>query len=115
MTWKGVGESTAGYLVGVYAIAWTPAILVMGWMGDRWSKQRIAAFGSFIATLGLSLLILRDQVTVWQMMLILVLLAPNEAGWALAWAMLGDFFGRRNFATLRGGMIAVQSQPPQDP
>jgi MFS family permease len=43
------------------------------------------------------------------MVLVLLLLSPNEAGWSLGWAMLGDFFGRRNFATLRGGMIALQS------
>jgi MFS family permease len=55
------------------------------------------------------LLALLDQVSVWQMVAVMLLLAPNEAGWGLGWAMLGDLFGRRRFATLRGGIIAVQS------
>jgi MFS family permease len=109
MVWKGVEESTAGYLVGVYSFAWMPAVLVMGWMGDRWSKRHIAAIGSFIGALGILLFLLSGQGQAWQVALALILLAPNEACWTLGWAMLGDFFGRRHFATLRGGMIGVMS------
>lgn len=109
MVWKGLSEPTGGYLMGFWALAWAPAVLLMGWLGDRWSKQKIAALGSFVAAGGVLLLALLDQVAVWQMLVVMLLLAPNEAGWGLGWAMLGDLFGRRHFATLRGGIIAVQS------
>ncbi|MBM3942950.1 MAG: MFS transporter [SAR202 cluster bacterium] len=109
MVWKGLPEATAGYLIGFWALAWAPAVLLLGWLGDRWPKQKVAALGSFVALAGVLALALLDQVQVWQMALILLLLAPNEAGWGLGWAMLGDFFGRRHFATLRGGVIAVQA------
>ncbi|MSQ16409.1 MAG: MFS transporter [Dehalococcoidia bacterium] len=109
MVWKGISEPTSGYLMGFWALAWAPAVLLMGWLGDRWSKQKIAALGSFIAAGGVLMLALLDQVAVWQMLVVMLLLAPNEAGWGLGWAMIGDLFGRRHFATLRGGIIAVQS------
>jgi sugar phosphate permease len=109
MVWKGLSEPTAGYLMGFWALAWAPSVLLLGWLGDRRSKQKIAAVGSFIAAGGVLLLALLDQVQVWQMLLVLLLLAPNEAGWGLGWTMLGDLFGRRHFATLRGGVIAVQA------
>jgi MFS family permease len=109
MTWKGLDEATGGYLVGVYALAWLPALLVMGWMGDRWSKQRVAGSGSFIGSFGISLLLMWDSVEVWQMVLVLVLMAPNISGMSLAWAIIADLFGRSNFGALRGGVIAVMS------
>jgi MFS family permease len=109
MVWKGISEPTGGYLMGFWALAWAPAVLLMGWLGDRWSKHKIAALGSLVAAGGVLLLALLDQVAVWQMLVVMLLLAPNEAGWGLGWAMLGDLFGRRHFATLRGGIIAVQS------
>lgn len=109
MVWKGLSEPTAGYLMGFWALAWAPAVLLLGWLGDRRSKQKIAALGSFVAAGGVLLLALLDQVQVWQMLLVMLLLAPNEAGWGLGWTMLGDMFGRRHFATLRGGIIAVQA------
>ena len=109
MVWKGLREAQAGFLIGIFSLAWVPAVLIMGWLGDRWSKPRVAAAGSMIATLAIALLLLWDQVSVWQMVLVLVMLAPNEGAWSLGYAMLGDLFGRRNFATLRGGMMTVQS------
>ena len=109
MVWKGIRETQAGFLIGIFSLAWVPAILIMGWLGDRWSKPKVAAAGSMIATLAVALLLVWDRVSVWQMALVLVMLSPNEGAWSLGWAMLGDFFGRRNFATLRGGMLAVQS------
>jgi hypothetical protein len=51
----------------------------------------------------LSLLILLDRTgNIWQAVLFVVLLAFSETANPLAWAIMGDFFGRRNYATLRG-------------
>ena len=38
----------------------------------------------------------------WQLAVFVVLLAVSETANPLAWAILGDFFGRRSYATLRG-------------
>lgn len=74
---------------------------MMGWLGDKWSKQKLSA----IAMMGgaISLLILVDRSgNIWQVTLFVVLLAFSETANPLAWAIMGDFFGRRSYATLRG-------------
>ena len=38
----------------------------------------------------------------WQLGLFVLFLAFSESANPLAWAIMGDFFGRRSFATLRG-------------
>ena len=74
---------------------------MMGWLGDKWSKQKLSA----VAMIGgaLSLLVLVDRTgNLWQLTLFVVLLAFSETANPLAWAIMGDFFGRRSYATLRG-------------
>lgn len=107
MTWKGLDEATAGFLIGGFALVWMVATPVMGWAADRWSKARIAASPAFLGTLAMVLLLLADQVSVWQMALILALWATNEGSWPLNFALLADYFGRRHFGTIRGGMLMV--------
>ena len=74
---------------------------VVGWLGDRWSKQKLSS----VAMIGgaLSLIVLLDRTgNIWQVTLFVVLLAFSETANPLAWAIMGDFFGRRSYATLRG-------------
>ncbi len=109
MIWKGIDEGTAGLLIGMLALPWIPISLLMGWMGDRWDKRRVAAMGGVVSGLGMFTLVLLDHVEVWQMMGIFVMWAFSEGGLPLGWAMLADQFGRRNFAVLRGGIMGVFS------
>ena len=48
------------------------------------------------------LVLLASDGKLWQLALFALLLAFAESANPLAWAILGDFFGRRSFATLRG-------------
>lgn len=85
-------------LMSFSALIMNPA---MGWLGDKWSKQKLSA----VAMVGgaLSLLILLDRSgNIWQVSLFVILLAFSETANPLAWAIMGDFFGRRSYATLRG-------------
>lgn len=109
LIWKGMEESSAGLMLGLFPFFWMPASLMMGWMADRWPKHRVAGVGGIIAALGMVLLLLIDNLSVWQVVLVFVILAPNEGSWALAWAMIGDQFGRRHFGVLRGGILASLS------
>ena len=109
MIWKGIDEGTAGLLIGMLALPWIPISLLMGWMGDRWDKRRVAGMGGIVSGLGMFTLVLLDHVEVWQMMGIFVMWAFSEGGLPLGWAMLADQFGRRNFAVLRGGIMGVFS------
>jgi MFS family permease len=107
MVWKSLEESTAGLLLGAYPLLWIPATLVMGWLTGRWPAQRIAAAGALTAAMGLMLLALWSQVEVWQMLLVMAMLASNEGSWPLAWVMLADHFGRKNFGVLRGIIMST--------
>ena len=74
---------------------------LIGWLGDSWSKLKLSAVTMVSGVL--ALLVLMDQSGhIWQAVLFVVLMAFSESSNALAWAILGDFFGRRSFATLRG-------------
>ena len=107
MTWKGLDEATAGFLIGTYAFVWLIVNPVMGWAGDRWSKTRMAASPALLGASAMLLLVLLEKVEVWQMASVLALWATNESSWPLNFAILADQFGRRHYGTLRGGMLMV--------
>jgi MFS family permease len=74
---------------------------VVGWMGDKWSKEKISSIA--MATGVLSLLsILNHSGQLWQMGVFVVLLAFSESANPLAWSLMGEYFGRKSYATLRG-------------
>ena len=109
MTWKGLPESIAGYLIGFSALAMTPMVLGAGWLGDRFDKGRLAAIASLARALAWVSVGLWPTFDVPQMMLVLLLLAPGESIWALTYALQADLFGTRHYATLRGISSAVTS------
>lgn len=109
MVWKGIDEATAGLLIGLFALPWIPVSLFMGWMGDHWRRQRIAAMGGIVSGLGMFLLAFMDRVEIWQMIAVFVLWAFSEGSLPLGWAMLADQFGRRNLGVLRGGIMGLFS------
>ncbi len=109
MTWKGLDETTAGFLIGTFALVWLAATPVMGWAGDRWSKTRMAATPAFLGTVAMILLFVLDSVEAWQMALLLALWATNEGSWPLNFAILADEFGVRHYGALRGGLLMVMN------
>ncbi len=109
MTWKGLPESTSGYLMGFAALAMTPMILGAGWLGDRFDKGKLAALASLTRAVAWITLGLWPSFDVSQMMLVLLLLAPGESIWALTFALQADLFGTRHYATLRGISSTVTS------
>ena len=94
-------QPIAALLVGLMSLSALIMYPIIGWLGDTWSKQRLSA----AAMIGgaIALLILLDRTgNLWQVSLFVVLLAFSETANPLAWAIMGDFFGRRSYATLRG-------------
>lgn len=109
MVWKSLDEASAGLLVGAFPLFWIPSILIVGRMGERWPKHRIAGSGALIAAAGLLLLVVMEKMEVWQILMVFVLMGPNEGSWVLTWSMLTEQFDRRNFGLLRGGIQATVS------
>jgi MFS family permease len=102
MTWKGIEETAAGFLVGVMAVAGIPWVLIAGWIGDRWPKGRILASANVMRGLAWFALVVTDDLEAGQMAIILVLFALSEPIYTVYTAMVADLFGRRHYATLSG-------------
>jgi MFS family permease len=74
----------------------------MGWVGDRWNKSLLCSLcilPTILVMLGLTF----SQASLL-VYLLPVTLAITMANAPLNWALIGDIFGRKAYATLRGIM-----------
>jgi sugar phosphate permease len=108
LVWKGVDEPTAAFFVSLMAFITILIRPLTGWLGDWWSKQNIGALGVLIAALGLVVLAYGNG-TFWHLAIFVVLFAFGDAINSVTWALVGDFFGRKQFATIRGWIGMLQS------
>jgi MFS family permease len=108
LVWKGLDQPTAAFFVGLTAFCTVIARPMMGILGDRRSKQAIGTVGVLLGALGLLVLTYSDG-SLWHMVVFAVLYACGEGINSVTWALVGDFFGRRSFATIRGWIGMLQS------
>lgn len=95
------GLPIAAAFIGILSFATLVFTVMVGWFGDRISKPKFSAV--CMAGGVLSMLVLLNQSgLIWQLLIFVVLLAFAESANPLNWAIMGEFFGRRSFATLRG-------------
>jgi sugar phosphate permease len=101
--WKGQTEAASAYLVSLFALSTIPITLVCGWFGDRWDKSLICGLGVLPTMAGMLLLMYGNSgVSLYALP---VGLAITMGTVPLNWALIGDFFGRRSYGTLRGIMV----------
>jgi sugar phosphate permease len=91
----------AAFFVGFMSFGTVVLTPVLGWMGDRLSKPRLSAFCMAVGAVSIVIL-LNQSGRIWQLTLGVLLLAVAESTHHLDWAIMGDYFGRQAFATLRG-------------
>ena len=91
----------AAFFVGLLSFGIFVLTPVVGWLGDRTSKPRLGAVCMAVGAMSM-VLFLQQSGQVWHLVLSILLLAVAESANSLNWAIMGDFFGRRAFATLRG-------------
>jgi sugar phosphate permease len=108
LVWKGLDQPTAAFFVGLTAFSTVIVRPLMGWLGDFRSKQKIGAVGVLLGALGLVVLTYSDG-ALWHMVVFAVLFACGEGINSVTWALVGDCFGRKNFATIRGSISMLQS------
>lgn len=101
MVWSGVSLTTAAFFVGLMSLTSVLFAPCMGWAGDRWSKQRISAASMASAALAM-LVLMASSGQLWQLTIFVILLALADTVMPINWSLLGEFFGRKNFATLAG-------------
>lgn len=100
--WKGVSEPAAAIALGMLAVLGVPTRILIGITGDRLPKNLVIAGGILVGIAGI-LLLLFVQAD-WSVWVFVAVFSIMEGVIPLNWAMIGDFFGRAKFATLRGTM-----------
>jgi sugar phosphate permease len=107
MVWKGLSAPSAAFILGAQALLGVASHILIGWMADRVDKSRLMAACMGVAAIGLLILIYAD--TEWQIWLFLPLYTVVESIFPVNWSIVGEFFGRKNFAKIRGTMSFVQT------
>lgn len=103
LLWKGVSRAAIGPLVSLSLTASFLGRLALGVTVDRWNKSRIAAMLLLVDSVGLLFLLTGSwDGAPWAILVYLVLSGSAEATAPVSWALLGDLFGRRRYASLRG-------------
>ena len=107
MVWKGISEQNAALMLGAMAFMSVPMRIGLGWLGDRWSRSKMLAAGMALGAV--SLFLFQSANGLWQLWAFICVFSVVEGLSALNWALVGDFFGRGKFATLRGILSLVYS------
>ena len=102
MVWKGASQTQAAFLLSSFALLGLIATLSLGWFADRVNKPRLVSTILFIAAAGMLLPLFGSSI--WVLWLFTMLFTCVEATYAVGWAVVGDFFGRKHFAKIRGYM-----------
>jgi nitrate/nitrite transporter NarK len=102
MVWKGLSEGAAASLLGGFAFVNLVAHFVLGWIADRANKPKLLAVCHVLPALSLPPLLL--DLGYWPLWFFTIAFTLLDASFPVIWATVGDFFGRRNFATIRGTM-----------
>jgi MFS family permease len=103
MVWKGLSQSEAAWLLGAYAFLGMVATLVLGWFADKANKPRLSALILFAAAAAMFLPIVSSSL--WSLCVFTVCFAAVETTFPLGWAVVGDLFGRKHYAKIRGYMV----------
>jgi MFS family permease len=103
MVWKGLTQAEAALLLSAYAFLGMAATLVFGWFADKTNKPRLNAFILFAAAGGMFLPIFGSSF--WLLLLFTIFFAAVETTFPLGWAVVGDLFGRKHYAKIRGYMV----------
>jgi len=102
LVWKGMSEATSAYLLGFFALLSVPLAIGLGWIGDRWNKARLSSICILPIILAMmGMLFFKGETILY---VFPVAFAFIMATAPLNWALIGDFFGRGSYATLRGIM-----------
>ncbi len=102
MVWKGATESQGAFLLSAMWLSGIPLRIFLGYWGDRLPKTLIVSAGVIIGAA--SLLVLQGAQELWHLVAFAALFAVMQGTIPLNWVMIGDYFGRKNYATMRGFM-----------
>jgi sugar phosphate permease len=100
LMWKGMDVATAGVVYAIWLGMNVPAKLYLGAIGDRASAPVILTSGMLLYAV--SLVMFWQSQALWALIGSAVLGGVSEGITPINWGVIGDYFGRRYYATLRG-------------
>jgi len=112
LVWKGIDEPSAALLLGLFAFSQVPMRIVSATIADRWSMTKVSALAAMAGVGAVTVLLLPENDLLGLLgtgVLFALLFALAETGNSPGWAVIGQFFGRRSYATIRGSVSFVQS------
>ena len=102
MVWKGITQERAALLLSAFALLNLGFHFLLGWIADRMNKPRLISLWMLLPATGLAVLIGGESnLSLW---IFALLFSTLDAAFPVTWAISGDFFGRKHFATIRGNM-----------
>jgi MFS family permease len=102
MVWKGMSQEGAALLLASFAFLNWAAHYVIGWFADTTNRPKLLALCMLVAAVSMMLLVLGDGA--WPLWAFTIGFTAIDASFPIVWATIGDFFGRKYFATIRGTM-----------
>tara|TARA_B110000116_G_scaffold268382_1_gene282332 strand:+ start:129 stop:1379 length:1251 start_codon:yes stop_codon:yes gene_type:complete len=106
---RGIDEQIAAvFLVPAAAFTRIPAILIMGIISDRWSRPKVAGL-AMLAGICSTLIILYGPNGIVTGIIFVSFFGIAMSSNAIGWSLVGQFFGRKNYGSLRGGVTMIQS------
>jgi cyanate permease len=109
LVWKGIDEASAALLVGLFAFSQVPMRLGAAYVADRWSMTKVPGLSALAGVGAVAILLFGQQAWLGTGILFALCFALGETGNSPAWAVIGNFFGRTNYATIRGSTGFAQS------
>jgi sugar phosphate permease len=102
MVWKGVSEPRAAAMLAAMALMSLPSHLLVGWIADHVNKPRLMGICMVLGAASIFFFAYGEgEASLW---IFTVLFTFIESIFPVGWATVGDFFGRKHFATIRGTM-----------
>ncbi|HEU4344544.1 MAG TPA: MFS transporter [Candidatus Binatia bacterium] len=102
MVWKGLTQDQAAFLLGAFALINLVSHFLLGWVADKVNKPWLMVICHIAPALSVLPVISSDGR--WPLWLFTMVYTVLDASFPVVWAIVGDFFGRRHFATIRGMM-----------
>jgi MFS family permease len=107
MVWKGLSAQRAAFFLAAQAFLSLPSHVLFGWIADRVNKPKLMAVCMLLAMASALVLIFAESE--WGLLLFLPLFGMVEYTFPVNWSTVGEFFGRKNFAKIRGAMTFIQT------
>ena len=97
---RGATQQLAANLVGLLLVVSLFCRVPIGMVADRWSKPAILSVSMVIQVVAFGFLLLGGSA--WFLYAYIVFAGMGDSAAIISWAALGEYFGRRRFASLRG-------------